>query len=35
MNVIDLLKADHVRVKDILAQLSESSDRAQKNALTW
>ena len=30
MNAIDLLKADHVRVKDILAQLSESTDRSQK-----
>ena len=30
MNAIDLLKADHVRVKDILTQLSESTDRAQK-----
>ncbi|CAI8735601.1 Hemerythrin domain-containing protein [Pseudomonas sp. IT-P44] len=30
MNAIDLLKADHVRVKDILAQLNESSDRATK-----
>lgn len=30
MNAIDLLKADHVRVKDILAQLSESTDRAVK-----
>lgn len=30
MNAIELLKADHVRVKDILAQLSESTDRAIK-----
>lgn len=30
MNAIDLLKADHVRVKDILTQLSESTDRAVK-----
>ena len=30
MNAIDLLKADHVRVKDILAQLHESTDRAIK-----
>lgn len=30
MNAIDLLKADHVRVKDILAQLSASTDRAEK-----
>lgn len=30
MNAIDLLKADHERVKSILTQLSESTDRAVK-----
>ncbi|WP_426143245.1 hemerythrin domain-containing protein [Pseudomonas sp. DWP3-1-2] len=30
MNAIDLLEQDHVRVKDILTQLSESTDRAIK-----
>ncbi|MET1080008.1 MAG: hemerythrin domain-containing protein [Pseudomonas sp.] len=30
MNAIDLLEADHKTVKDILAQLSESTDRAVK-----
>src|SRR3989338_3353607 len=30
MNAIELLKADHQTVKDILAQLSESSERAVK-----
>ncbi|MDB6047981.1 MAG: hypothetical protein JWR17_727 [Pseudomonas sp.] len=30
MNAIDMLVQDHVRVKDILTQLSESSDRALK-----
>jgi hemerythrin superfamily protein len=30
MNAIELLKADHVRVKDILTQLSESTERAVK-----
>ncbi|KQN48813.1 hemerythrin [Pseudomonas sp. Leaf48] len=30
MNAIELLKADHVKVKSILAQLSESTDRAIK-----
>jgi hemerythrin superfamily protein len=30
MNAIDLLKADHQKVKAILAQLSESTDRATK-----
>ncbi|AHL33397.1 hemerythrin [Pseudomonas brassicacearum] len=30
MNAIDLLKADHERVKAILTQLSESTDRALK-----
>lgn len=30
MNAIDLLTQDHVRVKDILSQLSESTDRALK-----
>ncbi|WP_460095608.1 hemerythrin domain-containing protein [Pseudomonas sp. H3_E03] len=30
MNAIDLLKADHERVKAILTQLSESTDRAVK-----
>ena len=30
MNAIDLLKADHEKVKSILAQLSESTDRATK-----
>lgn len=30
MNAIDLLEADHERVKAILAQLSESTDRAVK-----
>ncbi|MBV4458629.1 hemerythrin domain-containing protein [Pseudomonas sp. COR58] len=30
MNAIDLLKADHERVKDILARLSESTERALK-----
>ncbi|MBC3374994.1 hemerythrin domain-containing protein [Pseudomonas sp. SWRI92] len=30
MNAIDLLKADHERVKGILSQLSESTDRALK-----
>jgi hemerythrin superfamily protein len=30
MNAIDLLKADHEKVKSILAQLSESTERAQK-----
>jgi hemerythrin-like domain-containing protein len=30
MNAIELLKADHKKVKDILAQLSESTDRASK-----
>lgn len=30
MNAIDLLKADHEKVKGILAQLSESTDRAVK-----
>ncbi|MDO7896127.1 hemerythrin domain-containing protein [Pseudomonas citrulli] len=30
MNAIDLLKADHERVKAILTQLSESTDRAIK-----
>ncbi|WLG94049.1 hemerythrin domain-containing protein [Pseudomonas sp. Z1-14] len=30
MNAIDLLKADHERVKGILSQLSESTDRAIK-----
>jgi len=28
MNAIDLLKADHEKVKDILSQLSESTERA-------
>ncbi|SEI21641.1 hemerythrin domain-containing protein [Pseudomonas asplenii] len=30
MNAIELLKADHEKVKTILAQLSESTDRAEK-----
>lgn len=30
MNAIDLLKADHAKVKDILSQLSESTERALK-----
>ncbi|ANF86774.1 hemerythrin domain-containing protein [Pseudomonas sp. M5A4_2d] len=30
MNAIDLLKADHEKVKSILTQLSESTDRAVK-----
>ncbi|PHH38695.1 hemerythrin domain-containing protein [Pseudomonas putida] len=30
MNAIDLLKADHEKVKSILSQLSESTDRALK-----
>jgi len=30
MNAIDMLVQDHVRVKDILTQLSESSERALK-----
>lgn len=30
MNAIDLLKADHERVKGILAQLSESTERGVK-----
>jgi hemerythrin-like domain-containing protein len=30
MNAIELLKADHKKVKDILSQLSESTDRASK-----
>lgn len=30
MNAIDLLEQDHVRVKDILGQLSESTERAFK-----
>lgn len=30
MNAIDLLKADHEKVKDILSQLSESTERALK-----
>ena len=30
MNAIDLLEQDHVRVKDILGQLSESTERAIK-----
>lgn len=30
MNAIDLLKADHDKVKSILSQLSESTDRAVK-----
>ncbi len=30
MNAIDMLEQDHVRVKDILTQLSESTDRAVK-----
>lgn len=30
MNAIDLLKADHEKVKSILSQLSESTDRAVK-----
>ncbi|RKS27439.1 hemerythrin HHE cation binding domain-containing protein [Pseudomonas sp. WPR_5_2] len=30
MNAIDLLKADHEKVKSILAQLSESTERATK-----
>lgn len=30
MNAIDMLEQDHVRVKDILTQLSESTDRAIK-----
>ncbi|SDT19784.1 hemerythrin domain-containing protein [Pseudomonas granadensis] len=30
MNAIDLLKADHKKVKDILSQLSESTERALK-----
>jgi hemerythrin-like domain-containing protein len=30
MNAIDLLKADHQKVKAILAQLTESTDRATK-----
>lgn len=30
MNAIDLLKADHVKVKDILSQLSDSTERALK-----
>lgn len=30
MNAIDLLKADHERVKAILTQLSESTERAVK-----
>jgi hemerythrin superfamily protein len=30
MNAIDLLTQDHVRVKDILSQLSESTERAIK-----
>lgn len=30
MNAIDLLKADHERVKALLTQLSESTDRAVK-----
>ncbi|MEB0040407.1 MULTISPECIES: hemerythrin domain-containing protein [unclassified Pseudomonas] len=30
MNAIDMLVQDHVRVKEILTQLSESSDRALK-----
>lgn len=30
MNAIDLLKADHEKVKTILAQLSDSTDRAEK-----
>jgi len=30
MNAIDLLKADHQTVKAILAQLSESTDKAIK-----
>jgi len=30
MNAIDLLKADHEKVKGILSQLSESTDRAAK-----
>lgn len=30
MNAIDLLKADHEKVKAILSQLSESTDRALK-----
>ncbi|MGH8385013.1 MAG: hemerythrin domain-containing protein [Pseudomonas sp.] len=30
MNAIDLLKADHEKVKTILGQLSESTDRATK-----
>ena len=30
MNAIDLLKADHEKVKAILTQLSESTDRAVK-----
>ncbi|WP_273822334.1 hemerythrin domain-containing protein [Pseudomonas asplenii] len=30
MNAIELLKADHEKVKTLLTQLSESTDRAQK-----
>lgn len=30
MNAIDLLKADHAKVKDILSQLSDSTERALK-----
>ncbi|MGC1333458.1 MAG: hemerythrin domain-containing protein, partial [Pseudomonas sp.] len=30
MNAIELLKADHEKVKSILAQLSESTDRGIK-----
>jgi hemerythrin-like domain-containing protein len=30
MNAIDMLEQDHIRVRDLLKQLSESSDRALK-----
>lgn len=32
MNAIDILKADHERVKAILTQLNDSTERAVKNA---
>jgi hemerythrin-like domain-containing protein len=33
MNAIDLLKADHAKVKDILSQLSDSTERALKKRI--
>lgn len=32
MNAIDLLKADHERVRTLLTQLSESTERGVKSA---